>query len=75
MTEADKPFADGLTPDLHPAQIEAYRAMSFSDKLAAVSRLYSQAWNMKKAWLKSQHPDWSEQRVTAETRKIFLYAE
>ncbi|MEM7602115.1 MAG: hypothetical protein AAF357_11955 [Verrucomicrobiota bacterium] len=39
MTEADQPFADGRTPDLHPAQVAAYRAMSFADKLAAASRL------------------------------------
>lgn len=74
MIEADQPFADGRTPDLHPAQIAAYRAMSFADKLAAASRLYSQAWSMKQAWLRSQHPDWSEQRVGEETKQSFLHA-
>ena len=61
-----------MTPDLHPAQIEAYRRMSFQDKIRRFGELYRQAWKLKAAGLKHQHPDWTEEKITAEVRKIFL---
>jgi hypothetical protein len=74
MIEADEKFADGLTPDLHPAQIEAYRRMIPAQKMRQASRLYWQARKFKKAGLQMQHPDWSEEQIEEETRRIFLYA-
>jgi hypothetical protein len=74
MVEVDKIGADGLTPDLHPAQIEAYRRMSPQDKIRAMGRLYRQAWNLKLAWMKDQNPNWSDEEILNETRRIFLHA-
>jgi hypothetical protein len=74
MTEADKIVADGMTPDLHPAQIEAYRRMTPQDKFRAMGRIYRQAWRLKMAWLRNQNPQWSEEEILNETRRIFLHA-
>lgn len=74
MIEADRQYADGMTPDLHPAQVESYRRMTPQDKMQAMGRLYRQAWRLKVAWLRNQHPDWSEERILSETRHIFLHA-
>jgi hypothetical protein len=74
MIEVDRNGDDGMTPDLHPAQIEAYRRMTPQDKIRAMGRLYRQAWNLKLAWLKDQNPDWSDEEILNETRRIFLHA-
>ena len=72
MIEADKKFADGMTPDLHPAQVEAYRRMSFQDKIRRFGELYQMAWKLKAAGLRHQHPDWTEEKIQEEVRKIFI---
>jgi len=69
----DKRCADGKTPDLHPAQIEAYRRMSPQEKLRLIGRTFWDAWRIKAAGLKSQHPDWTDERIADETRRIFLH--
>lgn len=74
MTEADLKYADGMTPDLHPAQIAAYRRMTPAEKLRRMSALYWMARRMKMAALKSQHPDWTEEQIVAETSRILLHA-
>ena len=53
-------------------QIEIYRGMSPQDKLRAFQRLYWQAWAVKKAGLKMNHPDWSEEQLEAKVRQIFI---
>lgn len=75
MTYAKDSQRDGSDPDLHPAQIAAYQAMSFADKMTAFSNLYRQARNLKFAWLKSQHPEWTDKEINAEVSRIFLHAE
>ena len=74
MIEHDQKIADGMTPDLHPAQITAYRRMTPQDKLRSMLRIYWQARKLKMAWLKKQHPDWTEEKITKETSRIFLHA-
>jgi len=74
MNEVDRKGADGMTPDLHPAQIEAYRRMTPQEKIRAMGRLYRQARNLKTAWLRDQHPNWTEEQILNETRRIFLHA-
>ena len=37
-------------------------------------QLYWTARRHKAAFLRAQHPDWSEDQVQAETRRVFLYA-
>lgn len=74
MADAKNPIPDGKTPDLHPAQIDAYRRMTAEERWLQMSRLYWQAWEMKMAWLRQRHPDWTEGQVEEETRRIFINA-
>lgn len=59
---------------LHPEQIRAYRAMTPEQKLRASSDLYWAAWRLKEAAVRQQHPDWSDEQVTAEVRRLFQHA-
>ena len=74
LHEADSRIADGMTPDLHPAQVEAYRRMTPAEKMRQASRLYWQARKIKKAGLRLQHPEWTEEQIEEATRRIFLHA-
>ncbi len=55
-------------------EIRILRAMTPEQKLRAVEKLYWTARALKVAWLRSQHPDWSEEEVERKVREIFLHA-
>ena len=57
-----------------PEQFAALRAMTGARRLRLAERLYWSARKMKTAGLRSQHPDWPEQRLTDEVRRIFSHA-
>ena len=57
-----------------PEQVEILRAISGEQRLRLAERLYWSARKMKAAGLRAQHPDWPEERVGAEVRRIFLDA-
>jgi len=57
-----------------PEQFEALRRMSPERRLALAERLYWTARELKTAWLRSQHPDWSEEQVAREVTRIFTHA-
>jgi hypothetical protein len=59
---------------LSPQQIEIYQKMLPEKKLAIAEQLYWTARELKGCGLKQQHPDWSEEQVAQEVRRIFLYA-
>jgi len=59
---------------LHPKQIEAFRAMTPARKLEVAMQLYWSARRLKAAWLRKIHPEWREERVEDEVRRIFLHA-
>lgn len=65
-----------MLPDEQPSpeQINALRAMSGEKRLHLAERRYWSARSMKAAGLRSQHPDWQEDRVSAEVTRIFLHA-
>jgi hypothetical protein len=65
-----------VLPDEQPSpeQIAAFRAMSGEKRLHLAERLYWSARRMKAAGLRNQHPDWPEDRVSAEVTRIFLHA-
>ncbi len=48
------------------------RAMTASEKVAVMNSLWRQAWALKVAGVRGQHPDWPPERVEAEVRAIFL---
>ena len=55
-------------------QIEIYRRMTPSQRIEISMHLYWTAREMKAATLRSQHPDWNEERVCDAVREAFLYA-
>lgn len=71
MLESAKKPADGMTPDLLPSQIEAYRRMTFQDKIRHFGNLRRQALKLKAVGVRLRHSDWSESEVDDEVRRIF----
>ena len=65
-----------MLPDEQPSpeQIQALRRMPPERRLALAEQLYWSARKLKAAGLRSQHPDWPEERVNAEVRRLFLHA-
>lgn len=57
-----------------PEQFATLRAMSGARRLRLAEQLYWSARKMKMAGLRSQHPDWSELRLSDEVRRIFSHA-
>ncbi|OGR12007.1 MAG: hypothetical protein A2341_03925 [Deltaproteobacteria bacterium RIFOXYB12_FULL_58_9] len=51
-----------------------FRRMTPAEKVAASDRLYWSARTLKKAGLRTAHPDWSEKQVEAATRLAFMRA-
>jgi hypothetical protein len=52
-------------------QREIIRKMTPTQKLAIAGELYKTAWEIKRAALRQQHPDWSEEQVLTRVRRIF----
>lgn len=48
--------------------------MTPAERLAQAFRLREMAWNMRAAWLRQNHPDWTEDEVQEHVARIFLYA-
>lgn len=49
------------------------RRLTPTEKLVAAGSLYRQAWRLKAAGLRAQHPEWSDAAVERAVRGIFLY--
>lgn len=60
--------------DPSPEQIAIYRRMMPGRRLELAENLFWSARRMKAAWLKAQHPGWSEQQVESEVTRIFSHA-
>jgi hypothetical protein len=57
-----------------PEQFAIYRRMTPGRRLAVAEKLYWTARRMKAAWLRSQYPDWPEEKVLHEVTRIFSNA-
>ena len=53
-------------------QDELIRKMTPGRRLEIARNLYEMAWNLKRAGLRTQHPEWSEQQIAAKLRRVFL---
>lgn len=51
-----------------------FKGMSPKKKLELFLQLYYSTRELKEAALKIKHPDWSEEAIEKELKKIFLYA-
>ena len=65
-----------MLPDERPTpqQIAALRAMTPAERWRAATDVYWSARRMKVAFVRSQHPDWSDEAVEAHVRRLFLDA-
>jgi len=63
-----------LDEQADPKQIAILRGMTPERRLALAEGLYWTAREMKKAWLRAQHADWSDEQVTREVTRIFRNA-
>ena len=57
-----------------PDQRAVLRRLTPEQRWRAARRLYWTMRRHKAAFLKSQHPDWPEERVQEEVRTLFLHA-
>lgn len=58
----------------NPEQIALLRRMTPGQRWDAAHRLYWTMRRHKAAFLQSQHPNWTEQQVADEVRRIFSHA-
>ena len=52
-------------------QREIIRKMTPAQKFAIAQGLYDTAWEIKRAALRQQHPEWTDWQVLARVRRIF----
>ena len=57
-----------------PEQFAILRALPGQRRLKLAEQLYWSARKLKAAGVRSQHPDWPEEKVIAEVNRIFLHA-
>ena len=53
-------------------ELQRLRTMTASEKVAVMQSLWRQAWSLKLAGVRAQHPDWTPVQVDCEVRAIFL---
>ncbi|HAM70421.1 MAG TPA: hypothetical protein DCM86_02120 [Verrucomicrobiales bacterium] len=59
---------------LSPEQVEALRRMSPGERWRTAHQLYWTMRHHKAAFLRFQHPDWSDDQIRDQVRRAFLYA-
>ena len=59
---------------MHPKQKNIFQAMTPEEKLKIALRLHHSARQLKAAALRDKNPGWSEEKIKAHLREIFLYA-
>ena len=57
-----------------PEQIAIYRQMTPERRLSLAEQLYWSAREIKAAWLRAQHADWSEEQIACEVTRAFTNA-
>ena len=57
-----------------PEQIAIYRQMTPERRLFLAEQLYWSAREMKAAWLRGQHAEWTEEQIAREVTRAFTNA-
>ena len=60
--------------ELNDVQNEILRKMSPQQKLEAAMNLYYSAKELKTAWLRQLHTEWSDQKIKQTAREVFANA-
>ena len=65
--------SQSLPPDLpHPVQVAAWKKMGPSGRAELGAELRRKVRGWKRDALKTQHPDWTEERLQRELAQIYL---
>lgn len=65
-TEAD--------PKAEKIRVQIYKSMTPAQKWAEVEKLWQTARALKRAGIRSMHPDWTDAQVEVKLKEVFLYA-
>jgi hypothetical protein len=60
-----------MEPDLHEAQIQALRRMTQAQRLVVNASLWDHAHTLKRAMIRSLHPDWTKEQIEEAVQKVF----
>ncbi|MFK7909709.1 MAG: hypothetical protein AB8F34_03820 [Akkermansiaceae bacterium] len=63
-----------MSSELTPEYLHTLRSLSGEDKLRSAFKLYWSARKLKASFLRGEHPDWKEDTVQAEVKRIFSRA-
>lgn len=63
-----------MTDDLHPAQIEILRRMTPAQRFERGLRFLKMTREWLAAGVRARQPDWPEERVATETRRLIDHA-
>jgi hypothetical protein len=55
-------------------ELQALRSMTAADKLQTLHSLYTFALQLKAAGFRMQHPEWTEDKVCTEVRRLLRHA-
>ena len=58
-----------MNEELHPLQLAGLRRLSLSERFARGLRFLRATRKFLAAGVRTQHPDWTEEQVQAETRR------
>jgi hypothetical protein len=75
MTLGEYKGVPGLPDDApDPEQMRLFSAVTPNERWAVARSLYRTARDVKRAGVRAEHPDWSEEQVLGEVRRQFLRA-
>ena len=60
-----------MTQSALERQTQLIRAMTAQQKLRVSEALYAAAWDLKAAWIRSQHPELPETEIQDQVRRLF----
>lgn len=58
------------TRSVSELELARLRAMTAEEKLAVSQALWTEAWNLKEASLRSMHPNWSTAQIEDAIRRV-----
>ena len=63
-----------MSEGLHPAQIEALRRMTPSERLEIGMSFIESMRELRGSVLRQEHPDWTEEQIARALREFVLHA-
>jgi hypothetical protein len=57
-----------------PEQLAIFRRMTPARRLSLAEQLYWSVRELKAAWLRSRQPDWTDEQIAQEVRRLFTNA-